>query len=90
MAKSEFVTHDKEGTFSRFLVWMRTNHGRMGRTRYKEKKKCGGEVEDRDHILLRCEKWWEERWRVWKGIISVIGLGNIRYISGECCLEKGE
>jgi len=60
--------HDKEAWFSKFLVWMRTNHGGMKGGRYKEVGECGcGEVEDRDHILLRCGEWWEERWKVWKG-----------------------
>ena len=59
--------HDKEAWFSRFLVWMTTNHGGMSGIRYKEGKECcGGKMEEREHFLLRCGKWWEERWRVWK------------------------
>ena len=50
-----------------FLFWMRSGHGRMRGTRYrKEDGKCEcGEVEDRDHVLLRCEKWEEERKIIW-------------------------
>jgi len=47
---------------------MRTNHGLMGGARYKKGKVCCGEVDDRDHVLLRCGKWWEERWKAWGGI----------------------
>jgi len=52
-----------------FLFWMRTGHGRMRGTRYR---KGGGEcdceereVEDRDHVLMKCEKWEEERKVIW-------------------------
>ena len=54
---------------SRFLLWMRSNHGRMEGMRYKVEEKrceCGGK-EDRDHLLLYCSKWVEERKEVWKG-----------------------
>jgi len=69
--------HDKEAWFSRFLVWMRTNHGGMKGGRYKEVGECVcGEVEDRDHILLRCGEWWEERWKVWKGRYNVGWVGD--------------
>jgi len=54
---------------SRFLLWMRTNHGRMEGMRYKrEEERCGcGGKEDRDHMLLYCKMWEEERREVWKG-----------------------
>ena len=56
---------------SRMLVWLRTNHGGMRGARYRvENRKCEcGEEEDRDHIILRCGKWWKERgvWGGWYG-----------------------
>ena len=52
-----------------FLFWMRTGHGRMRGTRYRKGKgECDckeREVEDRDHILMKCEKWEEERRVIW-------------------------
>jgi len=48
---------------SRFLLWMRSNYGRIEGMRYKKEEKrceCGGR-EDRDHLLLYCSKWVEER-----------------------------
>ena len=68
--------HDKEEWFSRFLVWMRTNHGLMGGARYKEGVECCGELESRDHILLRCGKWWEERWKAWGGVYDKGWVGE--------------
>jgi len=59
---------DKEAWFSRVLVWMRTNHGLMDRATYKEWRKCCREVDDRDYIFLRCGRWWEERWKMWKEV----------------------
>jgi len=54
----------------RFLCWMRTNHGRMGGMRYRGKEggrcECGG-VEDRDHLLLYCNRWRKEREEAWRG-----------------------
>jgi len=61
--------HEGERWKSQFLVWMRTNHGRMGGMRYRkdgERCECGGR-EDRDHLLLFCKKWEKERKEVWKG-----------------------
>ena len=54
---------------SRFLMWMRTNHGGMGGSRYGRKRsRCGcGEVETRDHILLYCTLYEQERREEWKG-----------------------
>jgi len=61
--------HEKERWKSKFLVWMRTNHGRMGGMRYRkdgERCECGGR-DDRDHLLLYCKKWEKERKEMWKG-----------------------
>jgi len=54
----------------RFMLWMRTNHGRMGGMRYigEQGEKCEcGEREDRDHLLLYCKRWEKQRKEVWKG-----------------------
>ena len=54
---------------SRMLVWLRSNHGAMGAARYKEERglcKCGG-YDERDHYILYCGLWEEERRDVWKG-----------------------
>ena len=54
---------------SRFLVWMRTNHGGMGGSRYgrdRERCRCSGK-ETRDHILLYCKLYEKEKKEVWKG-----------------------
>jgi len=54
----------------RFMLWMRTNHGRMGGMRYigEEGERCEcGEREDRDHFLLYCKKWEVERKEAWLG-----------------------
>jgi len=54
-----------------FLFWMRTGHGGMRGTRYGRGEglcECG-EREDRDHVLLKCKNWEEERrviWTAWK------------------------
>ena len=50
----------------------------MRGARYKERRECDlcGEVEDRDHILLRCGKWWEERYRVWKRVYGDEWVGD--------------
>jgi len=61
--------HEGERWKSKFLVWMRTNHGRMGGMRYRkdgERCECGGK-DGRDHLLLYCKKWEKERKEVWKG-----------------------
>ena len=50
-----------------FLFWMRTGHGGMRGTRYRRGEglcECG-EREDRDHILLKCKIWEEERRVIW-------------------------
>jgi len=47
---------------------MRMNHGLMDGARYKEWRKCCGEADDRDYIFLRCGRWWEERWKMWKEV----------------------
>ena len=50
-----------------FLFWMRSGHGRMRGTRYRSGDglcECG-EVEDRDHVLLKCKKWEKEREVIW-------------------------
>jgi len=54
---------------SRFMLWMRTNHGKMEGMRYKrEEKRCGCRgKEDRDYMLLYCRLWEKERKEVWKG-----------------------
>jgi len=48
---------------SLFLFWMRVGHGKMRGTRYgKEEKRCEcGLWEDRDHVLLECRRWKEQR-----------------------------
>ena len=55
---------------ARFMLWMRTNNGRMGGMRYVggrgERCKCGGR-EDRDHLLLYCKRWEKGRKEAWKG-----------------------
>jgi len=52
-----------------FLFWMRTGHGRMRGTRYRKGRgECDceeKEVEDRDHILMKCGKWKEVRKVIW-------------------------
>ena len=73
--------HEGERWFSRFLVWMRSNHGAMGAARYREEKKrceCGG-LDDRDHLILYCLKWEEIReevWRGWRGK-GIVGEGEV-------------
>jgi len=50
-----------------FLFWMRSGHGKMRGTRYgwgNVRCECG-ERDDRDHVLLRCERWEEERRVIW-------------------------
>lgn len=63
--------HGGKRSMSRMLVWPRTNHGGMRGVRYRVRdRKCEcGEEEDRDHIILRCGKWWKERsvWNGWYG-----------------------
>ena len=54
---------------SRMLVWLRSGHGAMGAARYRKELgfcDCGG-LDDRDHFLLYCKKWEEERKEIWKG-----------------------
>jgi len=61
--------HNGKRRESIFLFWMRTGHGRMRGTRYRKGRgECdcvGKEVEDRDHVLLKCEKWNRERMILW-------------------------
>ena len=50
-----------------FLFWMRCGHGKMRGTKYAWGNvlcKCGMR-EDRDHLLLRCERWEKERGVIW-------------------------
>jgi len=50
-----------------FLFWMRCGQGRMRGTRYGWGNvlcECG-EREDRDHVLLKCGRWVEERRVIW-------------------------
>ena len=50
-----------------FLFWMRTGHGGMRGTRYGRGEglcECGLR-EDRDHVLLKCVKWEEQRRVIW-------------------------
>jgi len=51
----------------------------MDGARYKEWRKCCGEADDRDYIFLRCGRWWEERWKMWKEVYyeSKVGEGWI-------------
>jgi len=61
--------HGGSRSVSRFLMWMRTNHGGMGGSRYgvgRSRCECGG-VETRDHILQYCGLYEKERKEVWKG-----------------------
>ena len=46
-----------------FLFWMRVGHGKIRGKRYgKEEKRCEcGLWEERDHVLLECEKWKVQR-----------------------------
>jgi len=63
------IGHGGKRWESKFLLWMRSNHGMMNGMRYKEdeeKCECGGK-EDRDHFLLYCKKWEKERREVWRG-----------------------
>ncbi|PUU76180.1 hypothetical protein B9Z19DRAFT_1130061 [Tuber borchii] len=55
--------HDGKRIESIFLFWMRVGHGRMRGTRYGNRhRKCECEGwEDRDHVLLFCLEWIEER-----------------------------
>lgn len=49
--------HGGSREVSRFLVWMRTNHGGISGSRYgveRSRCECGG-IEMRDHILLYCK-----------------------------------
>ena len=58
--------HGGKRWFSRFLVWIRSDHGAMGAARCREKKErceCGG-LDNRDHLLLECLKWDGERERI--------------------------
>ena len=63
--------HEGRRGMSKMLVWLRTNHGGMRGARYRVGNRlCDcGEEEDRDHIILRCGKWWKERgvWDGWYG-----------------------
>ena len=63
--------HGGSRGMSRMLVWLRTNHGGMRGARYRMGNRlCDcGEEEDRDHIILRCGKWWKEKevWHGWYG-----------------------
>ena len=82
--------HEGERWKSRFLVWMRTNHGRMGGMRYRkdgERCECGGR-DDRDHLLLYCKKWEKERKEVWKGcgMDGWVMRDGWKWIG--CCLER--
>ena len=50
-----------------FLFWMRSGHGGMRGTRYGRGEglcECG-KREDRDHVLLKCVRWEEERRVIW-------------------------
>jgi len=61
--------HGGSREVSRFLVWMRTNQGGMGGSRYgieRSRCDCGG-IETRDHILLYCKLYDGVRKEVWKG-----------------------
>jgi len=62
--------YDERRWEGRFMLWMRTNHGRMGGMRYigekGERCECG-ERKESDHLLLYCKKWEKERKEVWKG-----------------------
>ena len=63
------IGHGGKRCESKFLLWMRSNHGMMNGMRYKEDEErcdCGGK-EDRDHFLIYCKKWEAERKEVWKG-----------------------
>ena len=62
------VGHGGRRRDSIFLVWMRTGHGRMRGTRYGRGEglcECG-EREDRDHVLMHCVRWEEERRVIWE------------------------
>ena len=59
--------HDGNRRDSIFLFWMRTGHGRMRGTRYGRGEglcECR-EKEDRDHVVLKCKRWEEERRVIW-------------------------
>jgi len=55
--------HEGSRVESMFLFWMRVGHGKMRGTRYRnEKRGCEcGSWEDRDHVLLECERWRVQR-----------------------------
>jgi len=68
--------HGGSRSVSRFLVWMKTNHGGMGGSSYpveRSRCECGG-VETRDHILLYCGLYEEERKEGWKGWWGGLGF----------------
>ena len=61
------IGHKEKRKESIFLFWMRSGHGRMRGTRYRKgggKCECG-EVEDREHVLLKWKKWEKERSIIW-------------------------
>jgi len=76
----------------RFMLWMRTNHERMGGMRYVgsegERYVCGGR-EDRDHLLLYCKKWERERKEAWLGWWGG-WLWNEGWVDMERMLFEGE
>ncbi|PUU83437.1 hypothetical protein B9Z19DRAFT_1142669 [Tuber borchii] len=55
--------HGGKRVDSIFLFWMRVGHGKMRGTRYgNRERKCECEGwEDKDHVLLYCLEWVEER-----------------------------
>ncbi|PUU75424.1 hypothetical protein B9Z19DRAFT_1067418 [Tuber borchii] len=63
--------HEGRRRESLFLFWMRSGHGKMRGTRYGNRSRqceCGG-WEDRDHVLLYCLNWVDERMemeKVWE------------------------
>ena len=62
------IGHKGRRRDSVFLFWMRTGHGGMRGTRYGRGEglcECGIR-EDRDHVLLECVLWEEQRRIIWE------------------------